>query len=46
MAGAGRRSAIGRGETDVEDICGKGTGNSGGMGGHPASFYVCEQNTD
>ena len=37
-SGAGRRSASGIGDTDAKDICGKATGNSGGVGGHPAYF--------
>ena len=35
-AGDVRSSAIGRGDTDTQEICGQATGDSGGVGGHPA----------
>ena len=36
--GSGIRSSARSGDTDDKDICGKATGNSGGVGGHPACF--------
>ena len=39
-AGDGRRSAAGTGDTDAKDICGKTTGNIGGVGGQQ-DYFIC-----
>ena len=41
----GENSPIGIGDTSAPDICGQETGNSGGLGGPTAYFYVCDKYT-